>query len=249
MASSGLAQLPSAAQDSQTVRSLLRLREMILGGDLPPGTRITELGMVERLGVSRTPVRASLIRLQEEGLLDPLPSGGFAVRSFTEEDVCDSIELRGTLEGLAVRLAAERGVGPELLRAMREQVAAIDAVLAEPLTEGSFSFYVEINEQFHHLLAVAAQSSIVERQIRRAMRQPFASASAFVMVQSKDGQARDLHLAQAQHWAMVEAIETREGSRAEALMREHSRIAQRNLRLALANRAAMDQLPGSALIR
>jgi GntR family transcriptional regulator of vanillate catabolism len=240
---------PAAEPESQTVRALLSLREMILGGELAPGARLTELGMVEKLGVSRTPVRAGLIRLQEEGLLDAVPGGGFAVRAFTEDEVCDSIELRGTLEGLAVRLAAERGVRPSTLRDMRAAVAAIDRVLAGVLTEDSFSAYVDLNEQFHRLLALAAQSALIERQIERAMRQPFASASAFVMVQSIDGQARDLHLAQAQHRAVVDALEAREGSRAEALMREHSRIAQRNLKTALGNRRALAKLPGGTLIR
>jgi GntR family transcriptional regulator of vanillate catabolism len=243
------ADIKVAGQESQTVKALLSLREMILAGELAPGSRISELGMVERLGVSRTPVRASLIRLQEEGLLDVIPSGGFAVRAFTEDEVCVSIELRGTLEGLAVRLAAERGLRPVTLRELKEVVAAIDSVLESELTQEAFSSYVELNEHFHRLLASAAQSSVIERQIERAMRLPFASPSAFVMVQSIDSQARDIHLAQSQHRAMVEALENREGTRAEALMREHTRIAQRNLKLALGNHQAMAKLPGGKLIR
>ena len=56
----------------------IRIREMILGGLLRPGVRVSELAMVEALGVSRTPVRLALARLKEEGLLDAIPSGGFA---------------------------------------------------------------------------------------------------------------------------------------------------------------------------
>ena len=91
---------------SQAVRALLRLREMVLAGELPAGSRIAELAIVEKLGVSRTPIRAALMRLEQEGLLESLPGGGYAVRSFSERDVVDAIELRGTLEGLAARLAA-----------------------------------------------------------------------------------------------------------------------------------------------
>ncbi len=91
---------------SQTVRAQLRLRELILGGELTPGARIPELALVERLGASRTPVRAALGRLADEGLLEPLPNGGYAVRDFSVGDIQDAIELRGTLEGLAARLAA-----------------------------------------------------------------------------------------------------------------------------------------------
>ena len=100
------------AEPSQTARVQLRLRELILGGELKPGARIAELTLVERLGASRTPIRMALVRLQEEGLLEALPHGGFAVKDFSEADIHDAIELRGTLEGLAARhAAAGRGQG------------------------------------------------------------------------------------------------------------------------------------------
>src|ERR1700687_621112 len=71
---------------TQTMRTLLALRELILDGELPPGVRISELWVSERLGVSRTPVRAALIRLEEEGLLESIPAGGFAARSFSASE-------------------------------------------------------------------------------------------------------------------------------------------------------------------
>ena len=86
----------------------MRLREMMLSGELPGGSRIAELAVVHKLGVSRTPIRAALLRLQQEGLLEALAHGGFAVKTFSERDIADAIELRGTLEGLLARLAAER---------------------------------------------------------------------------------------------------------------------------------------------
>ena len=82
-----------------------------------PGERISELQAVETTGVSRTPVRMALVRLEEEGLLEAIPSGGFMVKAFSERDILDSIELRGTLEGLAARFAAERGVSRARSRA------------------------------------------------------------------------------------------------------------------------------------
>src|SRR3954468_13053048 len=113
---------------SQAVKAQLRLRELILAGELAGGTRIAELAIVEKLGVSRTPIRAALMRLEEEGLLQALPHGGYAVRTFFEGDVSDAIELRGTVEGLAARLAAERGVEPGMLEAARACLAQIDEV-------------------------------------------------------------------------------------------------------------------------
>lgn len=239
----------STTSASQTVRALLGLRELILGGELSPGERISELWVVERLGVSRTPVRAGLIRLQEEGLLDPIPSGGFAVRSFSENEIRDAIELRGTLEGLAARLAAERGITHTMARDLRDCIDEIDALLVGELSEETFSRYVDANARFHRLLACAAQSVVVQRQIEKAATLPFASASAFVVVQSLDPRAREtLVVAQAQHRAVLEAIENREGARAEALMREHSKIAHQNLKRVLENQRAMSRLIGGNLI-
>lgn len=240
----------SAGTTSQTVKAQLGLRELILEGELAAGARISELWVVERLGVSRTPVRAALVRLQEEGFLDPIPSGGFAVRSFTENDITDAIEVRGTLEGLAARLAAERGAAPHLMRELHQCVAQIDELLVGDMDADKFSQYIEANERFHRLLAAACASEVVERQLQKAINLPFASPSGFVMVQSVAPDARDtLVLAQSQHRAVLEAIENREGARAEALMREHARIAHRNLRSAFENQKAMTQLLGGSLIR
>ena len=98
----------TASEVSQTGRTLLNLRGMLLRGDFQPGERISELPLVARLGVSRTPIRLALDRLAHEGLLEASPTGGFVVRAFTIEDVWDAIETRGVLEGAAARLAAER---------------------------------------------------------------------------------------------------------------------------------------------
>src|SRR6218665_3407536 len=117
---------------SQSVRAQRQLRELILAGELAPGSRIAEVTLVERIGVSRTPIRAALQRLEQEGLLQPLPGGGYAVRVFSEREVADAIELRGTLEGLAARLAAERGAPPAQLDLAREALDQIDAVLRCP---------------------------------------------------------------------------------------------------------------------
>lgn len=242
---------PVQASVSQTVKALLGLREMILDGELASGERLSELGVVERLGVSRTPVRAALARLQEEGLLESIPGGGYAVRAFTESEIHDSIELRGTLEGLAARLAAERGASPADLEPLADCVAQIDVVLArERMTVDTFTEYVAFNARFHGLLAELARSPVLERQIDRALQLPFASPNSFVMVQAKLPDARQvLTLAQEQHRAVVDAIEHREGARAEALMREHARIARRNLQSALRNQQMMKLVPGARLIR
>src|SRR4029078_8910923 len=89
---------------SQTVNALLQLREFILSGEIKAGGRMSELRLVERLGLPRAPVRAALVLLEQEGLLRALPSGGFVVDAFNERDTHAALEIRGTLASRATRL-------------------------------------------------------------------------------------------------------------------------------------------------
>src|SRR5207237_6449347 len=91
--------------------------------------------------------RLALERLAHEGLLEPYPTGGFIVRGFTLDDVWDSIEIRGTLEGTAARLAAERLASDADLEALRKYQNEMDAI-GIPTTE-SFPLYLELNDAFH----------------------------------------------------------------------------------------------------
>lgn len=234
---------------SQTLAAELGLRELILGGALAPGERLSELALVERLGVSRTPVRAALSKLAEEGLVAAIASGGYAVRAFDEAEIRDAIDLRGTLEGMAARMAAERGPDPAAFADMCEAVEAIDTLLADGLLAAAdFSDYVAHNQRFHNALTNAAGSALVAREVARAAALPFASPSGFVRAHATLPQTRaSLSVAQDQHRALLDAITAREGARAEALMREHARLTARNLQIVL--RSGRTLVHGAALIR
>jgi GntR family transcriptional regulator of vanillate catabolism len=191
--------MPHEESGSQSVRAQQRLRELILAGQLASGARIAEMALVDLLGVSRTPIRAALMRLEQEGLLQALPGGGYAVRTFSEREVGDAIELRGTLEGLAARLAAERGVSRVLLTQARDCLEQIDRVLQDTsLSDEMFSQYVLLNARFHRLLAEMPASDVLAREIERAASLPFASPSGFVGVKVNNAPARDM-LVVAQH--------------------------------------------------
>src|SRR5687768_8343112 len=99
---------PASDVASQTARALFKLRESLLRGEFAPGERMSELPLVARLGVSRTPIRLALERLAHIGLLDLNASGGFTVRGYTPAEALDAIEIRGVVEGTAARLASER---------------------------------------------------------------------------------------------------------------------------------------------
>ena len=216
---------------SQTAQAQQRLRELIVSGALAPGERLLEVPLAERLGVSRTPVRAALLRLAEEGLLDAAATGGHRVRAFSRQDMLDAIELRGTLEGLAARMAAERGVGPALLAEARDCLDALDQTLAaSAFGAPAFARYERHNGEFHALLGRLCGSPLLARELQRASRLPFASPNGFLGVSIGQPSGHDvLCIAQDQHRQVLDAIVRREGSRAEALMREHARMARRRL--------------------
>src|SRR5215469_14283794 len=92
---------------SQVSRAIQGLRAMLLSGEFRPGERIPEIPVASRLGVSRSPLRLALQRLEHEGLVKALPKG-FAVCGFSVDEIWDAVETRGVLEGAAARLAAER---------------------------------------------------------------------------------------------------------------------------------------------
>jgi GntR family transcriptional regulator of vanillate catabolism len=114
----------------------------------------------------------------------------------------------------------------------------------------SFVRYMELNERFHALLVQAAHSAVLARAMEGMVVLPFASASAFVLAQAELPESREiLLLAQQHHRAIVDAVERREGTRGEALAREHARIAARNLEVVLENRDVLERMPGGALIQ
>jgi GntR family transcriptional regulator of vanillate catabolism len=218
------------APKQQTAKALVGLRDLVLTGQVEPGERLSEVALADRLNVSRTPLRAALQRLEQEGLIAAIASGGYAVRSFSRQDVVDAIELRGVLEGTAARLAAERGATPKALSMISDVVDQLDNVMQSAPQAMNFVRYEALNGEFHRMLWDLAGSDVLRREIERMTSLPFASPNAFVTPEV-DAPAffRTLVVAQAQHRAIVTAIRLREGGRAEALAREHARLARQNL--------------------
>ncbi len=233
---------------SQTERVILALREMLLRGDFAPGARLAELTLVRRLNASRTPVRLALDRLAREGVLERLPSGGFRVREFAIADVWDAIEIRGVLEGTAARFAAERLSEPEEL--LRLRLCCRDAEALVPMTLENFVRYVDVNDTFHVELWRLAKSPMLARAIETLVTLPFASPGALVFANPERAEPANLAIiAIEQFRGIVDAIENREGTRAEALAREHARLARRHLATALKNREVFNRMPGASLVR
>ncbi len=231
-------------------RAVRELRSQILSGALPPDKNVSETAAAEMIGISRTPTREAMAHLVDEGLLERTPTGRWTVRRVTRQDIIDAIEFRGVLEGTVLRLAAERGPEPDSLARCQRITAELDAVVGTNAAEIVFDRYTELNEEFHAHLAGISGSVTLERELLRACRLPLASPNAFLQSQMDVPEVREsLFVAQAQHKAIIDAVIHREGARAEALAREHARLARTNLDyVVFDNQRLADAIPGLGLI-
>src|ERR1700734_1664150 len=144
-----------------------RVREAILGGAINAGERLNEVRLSKTLAVSRTPVRAALQALAGEGLLDYAPNRGFTVRAFPLGAIVDAYDIRASLEGVAARFAAERGLGPDEHAVITRSLAAGDMLLARGSFEaGDLTTYRDINGDFHDTLLAAARNRMLAEMIR-----------------------------------------------------------------------------------
>jgi GntR family transcriptional regulator, vanillate catabolism transcriptional regulator len=220
--------------NDQLSQAIVRIREMILRAQIAPGQRVAEAPLAELLGMSRTPVRQALPLLAQEGLLTEHQTRGFVVRSFTAADIIDAIDLRGILEGHAVRRVGEQGASKNLLRQMRACLEDGDAILDKrSVSESDEAAYAKMNSRFHSLIVSAANSPILSAAIERNSRIPFAGANALAFDKTNLDRMYDmLYYAHRQHHCIVDALETGQGARVEALMREHANVAKDSLNVA-----------------
>src|SRR5208282_639361 len=205
-------------------RVIVRIREMILHGELAPGQRVREVELASKLGVSRTPVRESLPILAQEGMLTQLDTRGFVVRAFTPQEIMDAIDVRGVLEGLAARTLAEQGPPRRLIQSLYDCLREGDAIfIKRHLLESDEARYGEMNKQFHSLIVQGAGSKVIADAIERNGRIPFAAAHAIAFDKvDLPGMYASLSYAHRQHHAIVHALENGEGTRVAALMCEHA---------------------------
>jgi len=214
-------------------RVVVKIREMILQGELRPGQRVREVELASKLGVSRTPVRESLPILAQEGVLTQLDTRGFVVRAFTPQEIMDAIDVRGVLEGLAARMLAEQGPSRRLLHSLQECLREGDSIFAKGhLVQADAARYGDLNQKFHSLIIQGAGSKVVAEAIERNSRIPFAAAHAIAFDKVDLPRMYDwLRYAHLHHHAIVQALENGEGSRVAALMYEHACVAKTSINM------------------
>lgn len=189
-----------------------QLIEAIAKGELAPGTRLREVELSERLGLSRTPVREALRALESDGIVHHQPRQGAVVRQLDHAEVMELYEMRAVLEGTAARLAARMASEVELrgLIALNEDfTAAMDPKVA-----------AQINRQFHRALCGAARNRFLTKAVEGLEKTLLILGPTTLMLDARVKEAA------AEHAAIIAALQARDGREAEMLMRGHIESAQ-----------------------
>jgi DNA-binding GntR family transcriptional regulator len=188
------------------------IRQGVLSGEFARGQRLREEELAARVGVSRTPVREALRRLNAEGLVDFTPNRGAKVTAWSERELADLYEARAMLEGFGARLAAGRITADEIaeLHAIAEEMAEV----AEGGPEAADRL-TELNGRFHRAIVKASRNTQLDTLVRGVMDVP-------LIYRTFQRYSPDrLRASQSHHRELVEAFRAGDGEWAEAVMRAH----------------------------
>ena len=185
----------------------------ILHGDLKAGEKLSETGLAERLGVSRTPVREALRALDAEGFVRLSPNSRFEITSFSRQDAMEVLQIRRLLEGEASRLAAQRGTPEDCCR-LQETLDAAWACVEGPAEEVDFRF-MQADIAFHRTIFEIAGNN---RMLRVSSALGDRLARLYV---SRSSDMKMYEICLQQHRSIMEAIQAHDDIRAEAYARRH----------------------------
>jgi GntR family transcriptional regulator, vanillate catabolism transcriptional regulator len=219
-----------------------RVREMILSGDIAGGERLMEIALSEQMEVSRTPIREALIILAEEGLVQYRPNRGYVVRDFTLDYIMNAYAVREALEGLACRLAAERGINQSMRSEFLVALDEGDQILSSGGLRDEYKKPLrEINDRFHRLIFQAASNPVLVQALNTANNIPYSSSRVSHWYDEGDLEGLfALRAFHAQHHAIFHAICGGEGYRAETIMRSHIGSAAEQMRCHLNGAAQVE---------
>jgi DNA-binding GntR family transcriptional regulator len=186
-----------------------QLRQAIVEGSIRPNERLIEADLAERLQVSRTPVRETMLRLAGDGLIVN-HRRGWVVREHSPDEIREVYEVRAALEGFAARLAAERATDHEL-----EEIAANHRDYTETVRGSARGQLVEHNDAFHDAVIGAARNALLAQRIRDNSQYYFIHRIAGFL---SDEEVRS---SIAGHENLVQALHARDADRAERVAREN----------------------------
>ncbi|MCF6411597.1 GntR family transcriptional regulator [Pseudalkalibacillus salsuginis] len=203
-------------KDIKTDKVFRYVFDSIKNGEFTTGQMLTESGIVKKLGVSRTPVREALRRLEKYGLVESEPHKGVKVISITKERITDLYQVREVLEGLGAKLIA--------MNRNHEQVGKLHAILSQAkkaVEDDDIETLSSINSSFHLEIAKASHNTYLVNIFETL--QSHIQLVMLTSLSNKDRPKENLK----EHKMIVEAIESWDPELAEAIIKGHVRRAYR----------------------
>lgn len=200
-----------STQKSGATDAYSMILEAIDGGTYRPGDRLVESELAERFNVSRTPIREALQRLETQSLL-AREGRSLIVASLDHNQTAELYVVRGSLEGLAARLAARHATQEEI-RVLREMVEADNALVDQPAA------LARSNRRFHKQIHLASHNRYLVQQLDLLYRSMALMATTSLAAEGRG------EIAQAEHDRIVSMIEARDEDGADAALRDHISVA------------------------
>ena len=186
------------------------LRQAILKGELAPGERLMEIQLAEKLGVSRTPIREAIRKLELEGLVLMIPRKGAEVAKISEKSLKDVLEVRRSLEELAIELACQRMTDTDLQELERKQKKFCEAI-----SRGSAMDIAESDESYHDVIYNCTRNTRLVQILNNLREQMYRYRLEYIKDEAKRG------ILVHEHEEILQAIRIRDLIRAKTLMKEH----------------------------
>jgi len=201
-----------------------RLRAAILANAFKPGDWLRQEQLAQQFGVSQTPVREALQDLVGEGVVERVPYRGIRVIEFTLTDLRDLYACRAFMEGIAARYAAQH-ITPKEIAALKRLVDEMATAFARK----KWNEYRELNRQFHQGIYATSRHPFLTRTLNQLW-----TAYPTMMLSNFPGPIRKRRtLNTREHLAIINALETRDATRAERLMRAHIEESVRRIQVML----------------
>lgn len=185
------------------------LRQAILKGELAPGERLMEIQLAERLGVSRTPIREAIRKLELEGLVLMIPRKGAEVAKISEKSLRDVLEVRRSMEELAIELACQRMTEEGIQKLVEAQRA-----FAQAIASGDAMAIAESDEGYHAVIYNGTDNPRLVQILNNLREQMYRYRLEYI----KDA---DLQILLVEHETILKAIKHRHVAEAKETMRAH----------------------------
>ena len=186
------------------------LRQAILKGELAPGERLMEIQLAEKLGVSRTPIREAIRKLELEGLVLMIPRKGAEVAKISEKSLRDVLEVRRSLEELAIELACQRMSEEDM-----DELERVQGNFRNAIAKGEAMTIAETDEQYHDVIYQGTGNDKLVQMLNNLREQMYRYRLEYI----KDADKRQILVVE--HDYILKAIRSRHVAEAKKAIREH----------------------------